>query len=190
MRCGARKVSGRARFDDWYVPEENLVGGEAGRGRGFALQMAGFAAGRLQTAARANGLMQAAIEAALRYGREREVFGRPVLEHDAAAAKLAPMLGALLSSRALTAEAARRFEAPEGARLAAMAKLFASRAAERVAREAQQLHGGMGYTEEFAVSRYFVDARVLAIFEGAEEVLAVRVVAPALLERHRRQTAA
>jgi (2S)-methylsuccinyl-CoA dehydrogenase len=64
-----------------------------------------------------------------------------------------------------------------------MAKLYASQTAEWLTREAQQLHGGMGYAEEFAVSRYFVDARVLSIFEGAEEVLAVKVIAPSLLDR-------
>jgi (2S)-methylsuccinyl-CoA dehydrogenase len=177
------------RFENWFVPSENFVGGDEGRGRGFYLQMEGFVAGRLQTAARANGLMHAAIEQAIRYSNERLVFGHPVIEHDAAAKKLTPMVAALLASRALTYRAARLTESPQGGLLAAMAKLFASRSAEWVTRESLQLHGGMGYAEEFPVSRYFVDARVLSIFEGAEEVLAVKVISPSLFDQRLRNVA-
>ena len=171
------------KFDRWLVPDSALIGGDAGLGKGFYLQMEGFAAGRLQTAARANGLMHAALEKAISYSNERMVFGKPVAQQPASAQKLALMAAALLASRALTYEAARRLEAPEGTMLAAMAKLYASQTAEWLTRDAQQLHGGMGYAEEYAVSRYFVDARVLSIFEGAEEVLAVKVIAPALLAK-------
>jgi (2S)-methylsuccinyl-CoA dehydrogenase len=169
------------KLERWFVPADALVGEKGGEGRGFYLQMEGFAAGRLQTAARANGLMHAALERAIGYANDRSVFGRRLAEHPAAAQKLAFMAAGLLASRALTYDAADRLERPEGTLLAAMAKLYASQTAEWLTREAQQLHGGMGYAEEFAVSRYFVDARVLSIFEGAEEVLAVKVIAPALL---------
>ena len=87
------------------------------------------------------------------------------------------------AARQLTYHAAREVDKGRGSTEAAMAKLLTARAAEWVAREAQQLHGGMGYAEEFPISRHFVDARVLAIFEGAEEVLALRVIARALLNR-------
>jgi (2S)-methylsuccinyl-CoA dehydrogenase len=148
--------------------------------------MEGFAAGRLQTAARANGLMHAAMEKAISYSNDRMLFGKTLADQPASAQKLAYMAAALLASRALTHEAAENLEKPDGSIIAAMAKLYGSQTAEWLTREAQQLHGGMGYAEEFAVSRYFVDARVLSIFEGAEEVLAVKVIAPALLQRGRK----
>ncbi|RME75424.1 MAG: acyl-CoA dehydrogenase [Planctomycetota bacterium] len=168
-------------FDRYFVPANNLVGGEAGRGRGFYLQMAGFAGGRLQTAARANGLMEAALEQALRYCRERKVFGRLLGEQPLSRYKLARMAALLTGARRLSYDVARLFDRGEGAMEASLVKLQASRAAEWVCREAMQLHGGMGYAEEYAVSRYFVDARVLPIFEGAEEVLALKVIARTLL---------
>ena len=169
------------KFENWFVPDSHLVGGEAGLGKGFYFQMEGFAAGRLQTAARANGLMHAALEKAISYANERKIFGKSIAEQPASSIKLAQMSSALLASRALTYHASKNLEKPNGILLAAMSKLYASQTAEWLTREAQQLHGGMGYAEEFAVSRYFVDARVLSIFEGAEEVLAVKVIAPALI---------
>lgn len=170
-------------FNQWKVPASCLVGEESGLGKGFYLQMEGFAAGRLQTAARANGLMHAALEKAIHYSNERKIFGSPIAEHAASSQKLSLMAATLLASRALTQEAVMQLNSKGGSTLAAMAKLFSSQSAEWLTREALQLHGGMGYAEEFSVSRYFVDARVLSIFEGAEEVLAVKVIAPALLEK-------
>lgn len=180
------------RFEDYFVPGDNLVGGAAGRGRGFYLQMEGFAFGRLQTAARAVGLMQAAYEAARGYARARTVFGKPLADHPLTREKLGAMAATVQACRQATYAAARRLDAPaaggpgaagrDGQLEASLVKLLACRQAERVTREAQQLHGGMGYAEEFPVSRYFVDARVLSIFEGTEEVLALRVILPALLK--------
>jgi (2S)-methylsuccinyl-CoA dehydrogenase len=169
-------------FENWFVPAENLVGGEAGLGRGFILQMEGFAGGRLQTAARANGVMQAALDKAWRYAHERSVFGRPIFEYGLTQWKLARMAMLVQASRQFTYAVARLVDTGAGLMESSMAKLFASRTSEWVTREAQQIHGGMGYAEEYAVSRYFVDARVFSIFEGAEEVLALRVLARALLE--------
>ncbi len=167
-------------FQDWFVPAANLVGGE---GQGFYLQMEGFAGGRLQTAARALGVMQASFDEAFRYARERRLFGRAEIELGLIRHKLARMAAALHACRQSTYRAARRVDEGDGGFESSLVKLFAGRAAEWVTREAMQIHGGMGYAEEFPVSRYFLDARVLSIFEGAEEVLALRVVARELIER-------
>ena len=194
---GGGKVEGRAidtlgyrgmhsyevAFDDWFVPAENLVGGEAGLGRGFYLQMEGFENGRLQTAARAVGLMQAAFEAGLSYAQERRVFGQSVFDYQLSQAKLARMATLIQAGRQFAYDVARRMAKGEGALQASMVKAYVCRAAEWVTREAMQLHGGMGYAEEFPVSRYFVDARVLSIFEGADETLCLRVIARRLAEQ-------
>jgi (2S)-methylsuccinyl-CoA dehydrogenase len=171
-------------FENYYVPIENVLGGEAGLGKGFYLQMEGFSGGRLQTAARAVGVMQAAYEAAARYSTERKVFGAPIGDYQLTRWKLARMAMLLQASRHLSYAAAASLDTgkQEGQVQATLSKLFASKVAEWVTREAQQIHGGMGYAEEYAVSRYFVDARVFSIFEGAEEVLALKVIARQLLE--------
>ena len=170
-------------FEGWVVPVESLVGGDAGMGRGFYLQMEGFENGRLQTAARAVGVMQAAYEAARSYATERIVFGQPIAEYQLIRAKLARMAVLIQASRQAMYRVARLMAAGEGALEASMVKAYVCRAAEWVTREAMQVHGGMGYAEEFPVSRYFVDARVLSIFEGADETLALRVIARRLAER-------
>jgi len=169
-------------FSDWFVPADNLVGGEAGLGRGFYLQMEGFENGRLQTAARALGLMQAAFEAGLSYAQERQVFGRAVFDYQLTRAKLVRMAALIQAGRQFSYEVARRMAAGHGALEASMVKAYICRAAEWVTREAMQIHGGMGYAEEFPVSRFFVDARVLSIFEGADETLCLRVIARRLTE--------
>jgi (2S)-methylsuccinyl-CoA dehydrogenase len=170
-------------FENWFVPAANLVGGDAGMGRGFYLQMAGFENGRLQTAARALGVMQAAYEAADGYAASRVVFGRPILDYQLTRAKLARMAVIIQSARQFSYEVARLMAGGEGSLEASMLKAYVCRAAEWVTREAVQIHGGMGYAEEYAVSRYFVDARVLSIFEGADETLALKVVARRLVEQ-------
>jgi len=170
-------------FDNWFVPADNLVGGEAGLGRGFYLQMEGFENGRLQTAARAVGLMQAAFDAGLAYAQERTVFGKPVFDYQLSKVKLARMATLIQAGRQFSYDVARRMAKGEGTLEASMVKAYVCRASEWVTREAMQLHGGMGYAEEFAVSRYFVDARVLSIFEGADETLCLRVIARRLAER-------
>ena len=169
-------------FEDWFVPAANLVGGETGLGQGFYLQMEGFSGGRLQTAARALGVMQAAFEAARRYAVDRKLFGKREIDFGLTRHKLARMAAHLHACRQATYRAARLVDSGAGQVDASMTKLHACRTAEWVTREAMQIHGGMGYAEEFPVSRHFVDARVLSIFEGAEEVLALRVVARSLLE--------
>ncbi|MBL6717585.1 MAG: acyl-CoA dehydrogenase family protein [Pseudomonadales bacterium] len=168
-------------YDDFFVPDSHVLGGEEGLGKGFYYQMRGFSGGRIQTAARATGLMEAAFEAALRYSEDRTVFGQSVSRYGLSKVKLARMAMALQSARMLTLEVGKLLDAGDGQMEASLVKLYACRAAETVCREALQLHGGMGYAEETAVSRYFVDARVLSIFEGAEETLALKVVGRALL---------
>jgi (2S)-methylsuccinyl-CoA dehydrogenase len=170
-------------FENWFVPDANLVGGPEGVGRGFYLQMAGFENGRLQTAARALGVMQAAYEAARDYAAERVVFGKPIAEYQLTRAKLARMAVLIQATRQFSYQVARLMAKGEGTLEASMLKAYVCRAAEWVTREALQVHGGMGYAEEFAVSRYFVDARVLSIFEGADETLALKVVARRLVEQ-------
>ncbi len=170
-------------FENWFVPAENLIGGQDGVGRGFYLQMEGFENGRLQTAARALGVMQAAYEAALDYATSRVVFGKPIIEYQLTRAKLARMAVLVQAARQFSYQVARLMAKGEGSLEASMLKAYVCRAAEWVTREAMQVHGGMGYAEEYGVSRYFVDARVLSIFEGADETLALKVVARRLLER-------
>lgn len=168
-------------YDDFFVPDSHLVGGEAGLGQGFYFQMKGFAGGRIQTAARAAGLMQAAYEKALGYAGDRTVFGRTVDAYGLTQVKLARMAMQLMASRLLTYDVGRLLDEGKGQMEASLVKLFACKAAEWVTREALQIHGGMGYSEEVDVSRYWADARVLSIFEGAEETLALKVVGRALL---------
>ncbi|HEX9969280.1 MAG TPA: acyl-CoA dehydrogenase family protein [Acidimicrobiales bacterium] len=169
-------------FDNWFVPGANLIGGEAGMGRGFYLQMEGFENGRLQTAARAVGIMQAAYEAAVDYAANRKVFGKAVGDYQLTQAKIARMGVVIQASRQFAYQVARLMAKGEGAMEASMVKAYVCRAAEWVTREAMQVHGGMGYAEEFPVSRYFVDARVLSIFEGADETLCLKVIARRLVE--------
>ncbi|HEX3540542.1 MAG TPA: acyl-CoA dehydrogenase, partial [Acidimicrobiales bacterium] len=169
-------------FEDWFVPSANLIGGEAGLGKGFYLQMQGFENGRLQTAARAIGVMQAAYEAAYDYALNRKVFGAPIVEYQLTRAKLTRMAVIIQAARQFAYQVAKLMAKGEGALEASMVKAYVCRAAEWVAREAMQIHGGMGYAEEFPVSRYFVDARVLSIFEGADETLALKVVARRLVQ--------
>lgn len=194
---GGGKISGRAIdtigyrglhsfelfFDNYFVPDQNLVGGEDGLGKGFYLQMEGFSGGRLQTAARALGVMQAAFEAACKYAQDRKVFSQPISNYQLTRYKLARMATLIHANRQFTYHVAHLMGEGKGQVEASLVKFYASRMSEWVTREAMQIHGGMGYAEEFAVSRYFVDARVFSIFEGAEETLVLRVVARGLLEK-------
>jgi (2S)-methylsuccinyl-CoA dehydrogenase len=172
-------------FEDYLVPAANLVGGD--EGQGFYLQMDAFANGRLQTAARALGVMQAAFEDAAGYATARHVFGAPLAAYQLTRAKLAQMAYLIAACRRFTHRTAQLLGSGEdrgsdGQLEASMVKSLACLAAEWVTREAQQIHGGYGYAEEYAVSRYFVDARVLSIFEGSDETLALRVIIRRLLE--------
>ena len=172
-------------YEDFFVPDDCLIGGEAGQGKGFYFTMRGFMGGRLQTAARACGLMRAAFEESVSYSQDRMVFGRSVASYPLSLAKLARMGALITACKAFTAHVAGLMDQGLGQMEASLVKLFSCRAAEWVTREGVQLHGGMGYAEEVAVSRYFADARVLSIFEGAEETLAIRVVGKTLVDQAR-----
>ena len=169
-------------LEDWWVPAENLIGEEAGKGRGFYYQMEGFENGRLQTAARAVGLMQAAYEAALTYAQNRKVFGSNVIDYQLTQAKLGRMAVLIQAGRQFSYHVATLMAKGEGTTEASMVKAYVCRAAEWVSREAMQIHGGFGYAEEYSVSRLFVDARVLSIFEGADETLCLKVIARRLVD--------
>ena len=164
-------------FDDWFVPADNLIGGEEALGKGFYQTMTAFAGGRLQTAARANGLMRAAFKSTIDYANDRKVFSTPLIEYQLTLAKLVKMAWLMRACQEMTYEVAKLMDDQQGQVEASLVKLYACRAAEYVTRECLQVHGGMGYSEETAASRYYVDARVLSIFEGAEETLALKVVA-------------
>jgi (2S)-methylsuccinyl-CoA dehydrogenase len=169
-------------FEQLFVPESNLVGEAGGIGKGFYFTMAGMVGGRMQTAARALGVMRAALQAARRYAADRKVFKAPLADYSLTRAKLARMAARFAGCRELTYAVGRGAHGGDGRLESSLIKLFACRSAEWLTREALQIHGGLGYAEETAVSRYFVDARVLSIFEGAEETLALKVVARGLFE--------
>jgi (2S)-methylsuccinyl-CoA dehydrogenase len=169
-------------LDNWWVPADNLIGGNEGRGKGFYFQMEGFENGRLQTAARAVGVMQASYEAALDYASNRKVFTSNIIEYQLTQAKLGRMAVLIQAGRQFAYHVATLMAKGEGRAEASMVKAYVCRAAEWVSREAMQIHGGYGYAEEYSVSRLFVDARVLSIFEGADETLCLKVIARRLVE--------
>jgi (2S)-methylsuccinyl-CoA dehydrogenase len=170
-------------FENLFVPDANVIGGEAGIGKGFYYTMAGMTGGRLQTAARACGVMRAALLAAIRYAGDRVVFGAPLAAYALTRSKLARMAARFAACRQLVYAVGRQMDRGDGRMESSLVKLYACRSAEWITRESLQVHGAMGYAEESAVSRYFVDARVLSIFEGAEETLALKVIARSFLER-------
>ncbi|MCC6198486.1 MAG: acyl-CoA/acyl-ACP dehydrogenase [Burkholderiales bacterium] len=169
-------------FDSLFVPDGNVIGEAGGLGQGFYLTMAGMVGGRIQTAGRALGVMAAALKAAVRYAKDRKVFAAPLADYPLTRVKIATMAACYAACRHLAFAVGRRLDAGGDRMEASLVKLLACRTAEYVTREAMQIHGGMGYAEETPVSRYFVDARVLSIFEGAEETLALKVIAKSLLE--------
>ena len=172
-------------LENWWVPAENLIGESDGLGRGFYFQMEGFENGRLQTAARAVGVMQAAYEQALDYARNRAVFGSNIFEYQLTRVKLGRMAVLIQAGRQFAYAVATMMAKQQGATEASMVKAYVCKAAEWVTREAMQIHGGFGYAEEYAVSRLFVDARVLSIFEGADETLCLKVIARRLVPADR-----
>jgi (2S)-methylsuccinyl-CoA dehydrogenase len=169
-------------LDNYFVPAENLVGEEGGLNKGFYLQMAGFAAGRLQTGGRATGLSQAALERTAEYANDRKQFGQPIGSYQLTQYKLGRMATHVMAGRQLTYATALAMDRDESIALEpAMAKLFASDVAVWVTQEGQLIHGGWGYAEEFPISRYVVDATVLPIFEGVKPILELKVIARQLL---------
>ena len=167
-------------FDGFAVPAENLLGET--EGEGFKQLMQTFESARIQTAARSIGVAQAAMDAALRYARERKQFGKAIFSFPRVADKIAIMAVEILIARQLTYHAAREKDSGRRCDLeAGMAKLYAARAAWTAADNAVQVHGGNGFALEYPVSRLLADARILSIFEGAAEIQA-QVIARRLLD--------
>lgn len=155
-------------FDGFRVPGDALIGEE---GRGFAIAMGNLDVARVHTAARAIGLARGGLEDAVKYLHERVQFGAPLAVNQALRFKIADMATQIEVARALCWQVARKLDAGERCSTeASMAKLFASEMAERVTSDALQMHGGAGYTKEFAVERHWRDARLTKIFEGASEI--------------------
>jgi alkylation response protein AidB-like acyl-CoA dehydrogenase len=168
-KMGMRASStAQMRFESARVPAGHLVGEE---GKGFAIALAALDAGRLGIAACATGLAQAALDTAVSYARGRRQFGKPIIEFEGMEFLLADMATAVAAARALYLAAARRKDAglPYGPQ-AAMAKLFASDTAMRVATDAVQVLGGYGYVEDFPAERYMREAKVLQIVEGTNQI--------------------
>jgi butyryl-CoA dehydrogenase len=168
------------RYDGHRVPAHALLG-DAGRGLGYIL--GALEVGRINIAARAVGVARAAFDAALAYAQQRRTMGKPIAEHQAIQLKLADMATKLEAARLLTRSAAERKQSGERADVeAGMAKLFASEAALEIATDAMRIHGGVGYTTELPVERYYRDAPLMIIGEGTNEIQRL-VIARGLLAR-------
>jgi (2S)-methylsuccinyl-CoA dehydrogenase len=168
------------RFEDFEVKAENLLGGI--EGQGFKQLMQTFEAARIQTAARAVGVAQSALDIGLKYATDRSQFGKAILNFPRIADKLALMAAEVMAARQLTLYAAREKDAGRRCDLeAGMAKLLGARVAWAAADNALQIHGGNGFALEYQISRVLCDARILNIFEGAAEIQA-QVIARRLLE--------
>jgi (2S)-methylsuccinyl-CoA dehydrogenase len=168
-------------FDGFEVAEENLLGGQ--EGQGFKQLMATFESARIQTAARAVGVAQRAMELALTYATGREQFGKSIYHFPRVAGKIAWMAVETMMARQISYFAARQKDQDRRCDIeAGMAKLLAARVAWANADNAVQVHGGNGYAQEYEISRVLCDARILNIFEGAAEIQA-HVIARGLLER-------
>ncbi|MGD9590415.1 MAG: acyl-CoA dehydrogenase family protein [Pyrinomonadaceae bacterium] len=155
-------------FDDCHVPEENLLGNE---GEGFLQAMQVLDGGRISIAALSVGIAQGAYEAALKYSRERQQFGRPIAEFQAIQFKLADMATQIECARLLTLQAAATKDAEKPVtQKSAMAKLYASEVAVRVAEESVQIHGGYGYTKDYPAEKYWRDSKLCTIGEGTSEI--------------------
>ncbi|MEE2949479.1 MAG: acyl-CoA dehydrogenase family protein [Chloroflexota bacterium] len=166
-------------FDNYAVPSENLVGGE--EGTGFGMVMSGLETGRINVAARAVGVAQAAFEAAIKYSQQRETFGKPIADHQAIQLKLADMATKIQAARLLVYDAATKKDTGQRVDLeSGMAKLFASEVCLEVSMEAMRVHGGYGYIKESPVERYYRDAPLMIIGEGTNEVMRL-VIAKQLL---------
>jgi len=170
-------------FHDYRVPAANMIGEE---GRGFHQAVGGLELGRINVAARGAGIAAAALAQALAYSRQRETFGKPICEHQAIQLKLGEMATRVEAARLLVDNAARIYDRGERCDLeAGMAKYFATEAAFENAHEAVRIHGGYGYSKEFAVERLYRDAPLLCIGEGTNEMQRI-IIARQLIRRSSR----
>ena len=156
------------RFDECVVPDDALLGKE---GRGYAIALSNLEAGRIGIAAQSVGMAQAALEIAIGYARERQSFGKPIIEHQAVGFRLADLATRLEAARLLVLHAAALKDAGQPAlQAASMAKLFASETAEAVVSGAIQTLGGYGYLEEYGLAKIYRDVRVCQIYEGTSDI--------------------
>ena len=169
-------------FDDYLAPPDALLGGVAGEG--FGQMMRGLELGRIQVAARAVGVAQAAVDDAVAYAQQRESFGVPIWEHQAVGHLLATMATKTEAARQLMLHAAERYDGGERSDMeAGMAKLFASEVCLEVTADAMRVHGGYGYSPEFDVERYYRDAPLMVLGEGTNEIQK-NVIARQLIARN------
>ena len=155
-------------FEDCRIPADSVVGKE---GEGYRIALSNLEAGRIGIAAQCLGMARAALEAAVKYAQERESFGKPIFEHQAVNFRLADMATLLDAARLLVWRAATLKDAGKPClKEASMAKMFASEAAEKIASDAIQIHGGVGYTSDFPVERIYRDVRICQIYEGANDI--------------------
>ena len=155
-------------FEEVELTPDLMLGAE---GEGYRIALSNLEGGRIGVGAQSVGMARAACEAALAYAREREAFGKPIIEQQAVAFRLADMATQIAAARGLVLDAAARRDAGEPCiKEASMAKLFASEMAERVASDAIQIHGGYGYVADFPVERIYRDVRVCQIYEGTSDI--------------------
>ncbi len=170
-------------FESARVPAANLLGGT--EGEGFKHIMSGLEVGRINVAARAVGVAQAAFNDSIKYAQQRFTFGKPIAQHQAIQLKLADMATKIEAARLLLQQAARKKDQGERSDLeAGMAKLFATEMCQEVTLEAMRIYGGFGYTKEFNVERYYRDAPFMLVGEGTSEIQRL-VIARQLLERYK-----
>jgi len=170
-------------FKDFYVPAQNLVGGR--EGEGFKQIMTGLESERINVAARGVGVARAAFEAAIQYAQKRQTFGKPICEHQAIQFKLADMATRIEASRLLVYSAAQKKDRGERCDLeTSMAKLFATETAQAVALESLRIHGGVGYSTDLPIERFYRDAPLLLIGGGTNE-LQWLIIAARLVEKYR-----
>jgi len=166
-------------FEDCHVPDENMLGNE---GEGFSQAMQILDGGRISIAALSVGIAQGAYEAAVKYAKERQQFGKPIADFQAIQFKLADMATEIECSRLLTLQAAATKDAKKPVtQKSAMAKLFASETAVRVSEESVQIHGGYGYTKDYPAEKYWRDSKLCTIGEGTSEIQRI-VIAKTLLK--------
>jgi alkylation response protein AidB-like acyl-CoA dehydrogenase len=169
-------------FDAVRVPAANLLGDR--EGEGFKHAMSGLEVGRINVAARAVGVAQAAFNDSIKYAQQRHTFGKPIAEHQAIQIKLADMATKIEAARLLMQKAAAKKDSGERCDLeAGMAKLFATEMCQEVTLEAMRIHGGFGYTKEFNVERYYRDAPFMLVGEGTSEIQKL-VIARQLLKEY------
>ena len=155
-------------FENCRIPADHLLGNE---GEGYRIALSNLESGRIGIAAQCLGMARAALELAVEYGKQRETFGVPIIEHQAVSFRLADMATRLEAARQLVWHAATLKDAGRPCLTeASMAKLFASEMADRVCSDAIQIHGGCGYTRETSVERIYRDVRVAQIYEGASDI--------------------